>query len=56
MKPAGAAKALARLLNKGLASRAESSGRVLFTITDYGREIADQVKEGRPELYTLMRR
>jgi hypothetical protein len=56
MRPAGAAKALARLLNKGLACRAENGGRVLFTITDYGREMADQVKEGRPELYYLMRR
>jgi hypothetical protein len=46
MKPAGAAKALAKLLNKGLACRTESAGIPLFKITDYGREMADQVKEG----------
>ena len=56
MRPAGAAKALARLLHKGLASRADRGGLVLFTITDYGREMADQVKEARPELHSLIRR
>jgi hypothetical protein len=56
MRPAGAAKALARLLNKGLASRAGDGGTLLFRITDYGREMADQVKEARPELHSLMRR
>jgi hypothetical protein len=56
MRPAGAAKALARLLRKGLACRAEKGGTVLFTITDYGREMADQVREARPELHHLMRR
>jgi hypothetical protein len=56
MRPAGAAKALARLLNKGLASRTDDAGVVLFKITDYGREMADQVKEARPELHHLLRR
>ncbi len=55
MRPAGAAKALGRLLHKGLASRAEADGLVLFKITDYGREMADQVKEARPELHHLMK-
>ena len=56
MRSAGAARALARLLHRGLASRAEADGRVVFRITDYGREMADQVKEARPELHSLMRR
>jgi len=56
MRPAGAAKALVRLLHKGLASRGEEGGRVLFKITDYGREMVDQVKEARPELHHLIRR
>lgn len=56
MRPAGAAKALGRLLHKGLASRAEQGGSPLFKITDYGREMADQVKEARPELFSLLRR
>ncbi len=55
MRPAGAAKAFARLLNKGLASRALDGTLPLFKITDYGREMADQVKEARPELHSLMR-
>jgi hypothetical protein len=56
MRPAGAARAFARLLNKGLASRTEMGGMLLFKITEYGREMADQVKEGRPELHSLLRR
>jgi hypothetical protein len=52
MRPAGAARAFGRLLHKGLASRAEN----VFRITDYGREMADQVKEARPELHSLIRR
>lgn len=56
MRPAGALKALARLLHKGLASRAASGNGVLFKITDYGREMADQIKEARPELHSLIRR
>lgn len=56
MRPAGAARALARLLHKGLASRSDAEGIVLFKITDYGREMANQVKEGRPELHSLIRR
>ncbi|MBV8879662.1 MAG: hypothetical protein JO332_06860, partial [Planctomycetaceae bacterium] len=54
MRPAGAAKALARLLHKGLACRTGDHGSLLFKITDYGREMADQVKEARPELHSLM--
>ena len=56
MKPAGAARALGRLLHKGLACRTEADGRVLFQITDYGREMADQVKDGRPDLHGLVQR
>lgn len=56
MRPAGAAKTLVRLLKRGLASRAEEGGKELFTITDYGREMADQVKEARPELHHLIAR
>jgi hypothetical protein len=56
IRPAGAAKALGRLLHKGLASREEAEGKALFKITDYGREMADQVKEARPELHHLMKR
>ena len=56
MRPAGAARALGRLLNKGLASRIEIEGAALFKITDYGREMADQVKEYRPELHSLIKR
>ena len=52
MRPAGAARAFGRLLHKGLACRAEN----VFRITDYGREMADQVKEARPELHSLIRR
>lgn len=52
MRPAGAARAFCRLLHKGLASRAEN----VFRITDYGREMADQVKQARPELHSLIRR
>jgi DNA-binding MarR family transcriptional regulator len=56
MRPAGAARALARLLKRGLASRAADGSEVLFKITDYGREMADQVKEARPELHDLFNR
>jgi hypothetical protein len=56
MRPAGAAKAFGKLLRRGLACRVESDGRVLFKITDYGREVADQAKEARPELHHLMKR
>jgi hypothetical protein len=52
MRPAGAARAFGRLLHKGLASREAN----VFRITDYGREMADQVKEARPELHSLIRR
>ena len=55
MRPAGAAKAMVRLLRKGLACRSENDGKMLFTITDYGREMADQVKEARPELHHMIR-
>lgn len=55
LRPAGAVKAFARLLHRGLASRAENGDRPLFRITDYGREMADQVKEARPELHSLIR-
>lgn len=56
MRPAGAVKALARLLNKGLASRAEDGGILTFRITDYGREMADRLKEARPELHSMLSR
>lgn len=56
MRPAGAAKAFARLLNKGLASRTLEGNLQLFKITDYGREMADQVKEAKPELHSILRR
>lgn len=52
MRPAGAARAFGRLLHKGLASRTED----IFRITDYGREMADQVREARPELHSLLHR
>ncbi len=55
MRPAGAVRALGRLLRKGLACRAQDEGTVLFRITDYGREMADQVKEARPELHELLK-
>ena len=56
IRPAGAARTLGRLLHKGLASRSGEGGTLLFTITDYGREMADQVKDTRPELQDLVRR
>ena len=56
MRPAGAAKALARLLDRGLASRAQDGGTPIFRITDYGREMADRLKEARPELLGMMSR
>jgi len=56
MRPAGAARALARLLNRGLASSAEEGGIPIFRITDYGREMADRLKEARPELHSMILR
>jgi hypothetical protein len=56
VRPAGAAKAFARLVTKGMASRTQGGNPPLFKITDYGREMADQVKEAKPELHILVRR
>jgi predicted transcriptional regulator len=55
LRPAGAMRAFIRLLHKGLASRAENGERPIFRITDYGRDMADQVKEAHPELHALIR-